>query len=191
MHHNENIDVPTFLSGESVVAGSWHVPCITRNWKQVSANETKVQTDNKAQQLDAEVIVHGDGVAFAQEIFAGSHKLAADEPVSSGGTGSGPGPYEFLLAALGSCTSITVTMYARRKAWPLREVTVWLRHSKVHASDCADCDSREAIIDRITRGLRFGGPLTDEQRQRLLEIANKCPVQGTLTSKVNITTRLV
>lgn len=146
---------------------------------------------NNAQDLDAEVIVHGDGVAFAQEIFAGSHKLAADEPVSSGGTGSGPGPYEFLLAALGSCTSITVTMYARRKRWPLSGVTVWLRHSKLHAIDCADCDSRKAILDRITRSIRFGGPLTEDQRQCLLEIANKCPVHRTLTSKVNIMTRLV
>ena len=146
---------------------------------------------NDAQQLDAEVIVHGDGVVFAQEIFAGSHKLAADEPVSAGGTGSGPGPYEFLLAALGACTSITVTLYARRKGWPLSEVTVWLRHSKVHATDCADCESREAIIDQIARNIRFGGPLTTEQRQRLLDIANKSPVHRTLTSKVNIVTRLV
>jgi uncharacterized OsmC-like protein len=149
-----------------------------------------MKPDN-AQHLDAEVVVHGDGVAFAQEIFAGPHKLAGDEPVSAGGAGSGPGPYEFLLAALGSCTSITVTMYARRKDWPLSGVTVWLRHSKVHATDCADCDSHEAIIERITRSIRFGGPLTDEQRQRLLEIANRCPVHGTLTSKVNILTRLV
>lgn len=141
--------------------------------------------------LDAEVIVHGDGVAFAQEIFAGSHKLAADEPVSAGGMGTGPGPYEFLLAALGSCTSITVTMYARRKGWPLTDVTVWLRHSKVYASDCADCDSREAIIDQISRDVRFDGPLTTEQRQRLLDIANKSPVHRTLTSKVSIKTRLV
>ena len=175
------------MRGRRVVARA----VITRNRNEVSVYVTKVQTENNAQQLDAEVIVHGDGVAFAQEIFAGSHKLAADEPVSAGGTGSGPGPYEFLLAALGSCTSITVTMYARRKGWPLSELTVWLRHTKVHATDCADCDSREAIIDRITRCLRFGGPLTDEQRQRLLEIANKCPVQGTLTSKINITTRLL
>jgi uncharacterized OsmC-like protein len=146
---------------------------------------------NKGQHLDAEVIVHSDGVAFAQEIFAGSHKLAADEPVSAGGTGSGPGPYEFLLAALGSCTSITVTMYARKKGWPLSGVTVRLRHSKVHATDCADCDSRKGIRDRITRGIRFAGPLTDEQCQRMLEIANKCPIHQTLTSKVNIMTRLV
>jgi len=146
---------------------------------------------NNAQHLDAEVIVHGDGFAFAQEIFAGSHKFTADEPVSAGGTASGPGPYGFLLAALGSCTSITVTMYARRKDWPLSEVTVWLRHSKVYATDCADCDSREAIIDQIARDIRFGGPLTAEQRQRLLDIANKSPVHRTLTSKVNIMTRLV
>ena len=150
-----------------------------------------MNSNNNAQHLDAEVIVHGDGVAFSQEVFAGSHKLAADEPVSAGGMGSGPGPYEFLLAALGSCTSITVTMYARRKGWPLSEVTVWLRHSKVHAADCADCDSREAIIDQINRDVRFGGPLTAEQRQRLLEIANKSPVHRTLTSKVSIMTRLV
>ena len=149
-----------------------------------------MNSDN-AQQLDAEVIVHGDGVVFAQEIFAGSHKLEADEPVSAGGTGSGPGPYEFLLAALGSCTSITVTMYARRKGWPLSEVTVWLRHSKVYATDCADCESREAIVDQIARDIRFGGPLTAEQRQRLLDIANKSPVHRTLTSKVTIMTRLV
>ena len=148
-------------------------------------------SNDDAQHLDAEVIVHGDGVAFAQEVFAGSHKLAADEPVSAGGTGLGPGPYEFLLAALGSCTSITVTMYAQRNGWPLSEVTVWLRHSKVHTTDCAECDSREVIIDRITRDIRFGGSLTAEQRERLLEIANKCPVHRTLTSKVSIRTRLV
>lgn len=143
------------------------------------------------QHLDAEVIVHGDGSALAQEVFAGSHKLMADEPVSAGGTDSGPGPYEFLLAALGSCTSITVTMYARRKEWPLSGVTVWLRHSKIHATDCAECDSREVIIDQIARDIRFDGPLTAEQRQRLLEIANKSPVHRTLTSKVDIVTRLV
>ncbi|HEX5397902.1 MAG TPA: OsmC family protein [Verrucomicrobiae bacterium] len=146
---------------------------------------------NNVQLLDAEVIVHGDGVALAEEIFAGSHKLAGDEPVSAGGTGSGPGPYEFLLAALGSCTSITVTMYARRTGWRLRGVTVWLQHSKVHATDCAECDSREASIDRITRRIRLEGPLTEEQRQRLLEIANKCPVHRTLTSKIDIMTKLV
>src|SRR5262249_12154643 len=119
------------------------------------------------------------------------HKLTGDEPVSAGGTDSGPGPYGFLLAALGSCTSITVTMYARKKGWPLSEVTVWLRHSKVYATDCADCDSREAIIDQIARDIRFGGALTPEQRERLLDIANKSPVHRPLTSKVSIMTRLV
>ena len=125
--------------------------------------------------LDAEVIVHGNGVELAQEIFAGSHKLTADEPVSAGGSGSGPGPYELLLASLGSCTPITVTMYARRKGWPMNGVTVWLRHFKVHVTDCEHCESWEAIIDQIARDIRFDGPLSKEQRDRLLEIANKCP----------------
>lgn len=148
-----------------------------------------MSSNNHSPHLDAEVIIHGDGVSYTQEVFAGSHQIAADEPVSAGGTGSGPGPYEFLLTALGSCTSIAVTMYARRKNWPLSEVTVWLRHSKFYAPDCAD--SREAIIDQVSRDIRFGGPLTEEQRQRLLEIANKSPVHRTLTSKVSIMTRLV
>ena len=86
---------------------------------------------------------------------------------------------------------MTVTVYARKKGWPLSEVTVWLRHSKVYATDCADRNPREAIIDQITRDIRFGGPLTGEQRQRLLDIANKSPVHRTLTSKVSIMTRLV
>ena len=137
----------------------------------------------------AGVIVRGEGSGFAQEIAIGPHRLTGDEPESVGGTGTGPSPYDFLLAALGSCTSITVGMYARQKNWPLERVTVWLRHSKIYAADCAECETREGMLDRIERDMRFDGPLTAEQRSRLLEIANKCPVHRTLTSEINIRTR--
>jgi ribose 5-phosphate isomerase B len=135
-----------------------------------------------------EVIVTGSATGFAQEIAVGPHRLKGDEPTSVGGTGTGPSPYDFLLAALGSCTSMTVGMYARRKGWPLEHVTVWLRHSKVHAADCADCETKEGMLDRIERDIHFSGSLTSEQQDRLLEIANKCPVHRTLTSEIDIRT---
>lgn len=135
------------------------------------------------------VVVRGSATGFAQEVVAGSHRMAADEPVSVGGTDTGPSPYDFLLAALGACTSITVGMYARRKGWPLREVRVNLRYSKIHASDCADCDTRVGMLDLIELDLHLSGSLTHEQRSKLLEIANKCPVHRTLTSEIVITTR--
>jgi putative redox protein len=137
------------------------------------------------------VVVRGDASGFAQEIVAGSHRLRGDEPLAAGGTDTGPSPYDFLLAALGSCTSITTAMYARRKGWPLKAVTVRLRHSKIHASDCAECETKEGRLDRIERDIEFTGPLTTEQRSRLLEIANKCPVHRTLTSEIDIRSRAV
>jgi putative redox protein len=137
------------------------------------------------------VVVRGSAAGFAQEIVAGPHRLAADEPVSVGGTDTGPSPYDFLLAALGACTSITVGMYARRKGWPLEEVTVNLRRAKIHASDCAECETREGMLDRIERDIHFAGSLTNEQRSKLLEIANKCPVHRTLTSEIAIKTRAI
>jgi putative redox protein len=137
------------------------------------------------------VVVRGNAAGFAQVVHAGRHRLAADEPVSAGGTDTGPSPYDLLLAALGACTSITVSMYARRKAWPLEEVTVHLRHSKIHAADCAECETREGMLDRIERDIHFNGSLTGEQRSRLLEIADQCPVHRTLTSEIKIATREV
>jgi putative redox protein len=139
----------------------------------------------------SDVIVWGEEGTFAQQIAAGRHQLKDDEPDSVGGTDTGPSPYHFLLAALGSCTSMTVGMYARKRNWPLERVTVWLRHSKIYAADCSECETRESMLDRIERDVRFEGPLSAEQHSRLLEIANKCPVHRTLTSGINIRTRLL
>jgi putative redox protein len=136
-----------------------------------------------------EVVVSGNAAAFAQTIVVGGHVFPADEPRTVGGTDAGPD--DLLLAALGACTSMTLGMYARRKRWPLESVRVRLRHSKVHAQDCADCDEKEVLLDRIERDVELTGPLDDAQRARLLEIADRCPVHRTLTSKITIETKLV
>ena len=137
------------------------------------------------------VIVRGDATGLAQEIETGRHRLVSDEPVEAGGTDTGPSPYELLLAALGACTSMTLSMYAQRKHWPLERVTVRLRHDKIHAKDCAECETKEGMLDRIEREISLTGPLDAEQRERLLAIANRCPVHRTLVSEVDIRTRLV
>jgi putative redox protein len=131
----------------------------------------------------------GEG-RFAQLIAAGRHRLRADEPAAAGGDNSGPGPYDLLLSALGACTSMTVRIYAEQKKWPLERVTVDLKHDKVHATDCAECETKEGKIDKIERILTLEGKLDDAQRARLLEIANKCPVHRTLHSEVWIPTTL-
>jgi putative redox protein len=140
--------------------------------------------------VEGRVTVRGAADGFVQEIMAGGHQLRSDEPVSAGGTDAGPTPYDLLLAALGSCTSMTVGMYARRKQWPLMRVTVRLTHSRVHATDCAVCDTEKAKLTVIDREIEFDGPLSDEQRGRLLAIANRCPVHLTLTSRIDIRTTL-
>jgi uncharacterized OsmC-like protein len=158
------------------------------NWKQdrkILIGEDMEKTDMRG------VFVRGNAAGFAEEIHAGAHRLRADEPVSAGGTDTGPSPYDLLLAALGACTSMTVGMYARRKSWPLEEVTVHLRHSKIHADDCAECETKEGTLDRIERDIHFTGPLTQDQRSKLMEIANKCPVHRTLMSEIDIQTRAV
>ena len=136
------------------------------------------------------VVVSGAADGFAQDIVAGSHQFPSDEPASMGGTDTGPTPYDLLLAALGSCTSMTVAMYARRKEWPLERVTVRLGHSRVHAEDCVACETQDAKITVIERDIQLDGPLGDDQRARLLAIANRCPVHLTLASKIDIRTRL-
>ena len=136
------------------------------------------------------VIVRGAATGFAQDIIAGPHQFVSDEPTSVGGTDKGPTPYDLLLAGLGSCTSMTIAMYARRKQWPLERVTVRLRQSRVHAEDCAACETHIATLTLIERDIELKGVLDEEQRAQLLAIANRCPVHQTLTSQMNIKTRL-
>lgn len=126
--------------------------------------------------------------AFEQSVTVGRHRMLADEPVSVGGMDSGPSPYDLLLAALGSCTAMTVRMYADRKELPLERVSVALRHSKIHAADCEQCETVQGQVDRIERTIAFEGALSAADRARLLQIADKCPVHRTLTSEVDIVT---
>jgi putative redox protein len=137
------------------------------------------------------VIVRGAASGYAQRVTVGRHELTADEPIDAGGTDTGPSPYDLLSAALGTCTSMTIAYFARKRQWPLESVTVQVRHSKVHAADCTSCDSKEVRIDRLERTIALVGPLNDEQRQELLRIAERCPVHRTLTSKIDIRTSLV
>jgi putative redox protein len=137
------------------------------------------------------VFVHSGSLRYDQNISVGSHVLQADEPSDYGGNDVGPIPYELLLAALGACTSMTVQMYAERKQWPLRGVQVSLSYAKVHAQDCAECETKVGMVDRIKLGISFTGDLSEEQQRRLLEIANKCPVHRTLVSRVHIDARLL
>ena len=126
---------------------------------------------------------------FQQEVTVGPHHLIADEPASAGGQDSGPNPYDFLLTGLGACTSITMRMYADRKSLPLDRVTVTLNHSKVYAKDCEECETKTGMLDQIERVIAIEGNLDAEQRSKLMEIADKCPVHRTLTSEVRIVTR--
>ena len=124
---------------------------------------------------------------FRNEVRYGNATLITDEPASAGGEDAGPDPYTLLLAALGSCISLTTTMYARRKGWPLKRVIVRLRQQRTHANDCKDCQNvTDEFIHRIERSVSFEGDLNDEQRKRLQEISHKCPLHRTLTSQIVI-----
>jgi uncharacterized OsmC-like protein/fermentation-respiration switch protein FrsA (DUF1100 family) len=125
---------------------------------------------------------------FQQSISVGPHRLVADEPIAAGGEDTGPGPYDLLLAGLGACTSMTMRLYADRKMLPLERTTVTLRHSKIHAQDCAECETKQGLLDQIERVIAMEGALDADQRNKLMEIADKCPVHRTLTSEIRIVT---
>ena len=139
--------------------------------------------------MSRDVTIDAGKPRFLQNISVGQHSLHADEPVAAGGHDAGPDPYELLLASLGSCASITLRMYAERKQWPLAGVHVELSWTRIHAEDCADCDDNLQLVDGIEMQLVFLGDLSEEQRLRLIEIANRCPVHRTLSSQVPIRTR--
>jgi putative redox protein len=133
----------------------------------------------------ATVVVRSES-GLRQEVTAGRHALVADEPQSAGGTDAGPDPYALLLAALGSCTAMTLRLYAERKKWPLGEIRVELSHARDYAEDCADCTEPGKRVERITRRIVLSGPLDAEQVARLAEIATRCPVHKTLTGGVQV-----
>jgi uncharacterized OsmC-like protein len=134
------------------------------------------------------VVRETGGGLFQQEVISGSHRLLTDEPKNVGGLDSGPGPYELLLAALGTCTMMTLRVYADRNQWPLKRSQMKLQHKRIYAADCAECDTKSGMLDHIECVITLEGGLNDEQRGRLMEIADKCPVHRTLKSEVDIRT---
>ncbi len=136
------------------------------------------------------VVAEIDPDGLSQLLLDGHHRLLADEPREKGGADAGPDPYALLLMSLGACTAMTLRLYARRKQWPLERAIVRLRHDRIHAEDCADCETQAGMVDRIAVSVTLEGPLDSAQRARLLQIAEQCPVHRTLTSEVKIVTAL-
>jgi putative redox protein len=143
------------------------------------------QTDKET----AHIVVRGGADNFQQQITAGKHQLVADEAISVGGGDAGPDPYDYLLAALGVCTSMTIGFYSRRNHLPLENITVSLWHSRIHAMDCQECQTKEGMLDRIDVEVKLTGALSAEQHAKLMDVAAKCPVHRTLTSEINIRLR--
>jgi putative redox protein len=151
---------------------------------------TTQETGQDAVSSEGTVTVTEAGTGtYTQQITAGQHRLVADEPRPIGDD-AGPTPYDLLLAALGTCTSMTLRMYADRKGWPLERVRVTLRHSRIHAKDCADCETSVGFIEQIDRDIELTGDLDETQLERLRHMADRCPVHQTLTSEVHVTTSL-
>ena len=157
-------------------------------WSSRYISEQPLVAQTQAHVPAGQVLVTEKNANFTRNVFSDSHYWLADEPSKVGGDNLGPDPYEHLLAALGTCTSMTVRMYANRKQWPLEDISVTLSHQRKHGKDCAECDEEHKQIDVLAREISFKGALSDEQRARLLEIADKCPVHKTLLSKIVITT---
>ena len=171
-------------------ADSAYVAAVLAAWASRYVDDEAASPSLNAAPGTVTVAESGDG-PLSQVINASGHPLRADEPEAQGGHDTGPSPYDFLLAGLGACTSMTLRLYARRKGWPLEKVTVTLNHDKIHARDCADCETKEGRLDRIERAIQLEGPLDPEQRARLMEIADRCPVHRTLHGEVRTESRLV
>jgi putative redox protein len=135
------------------------------------------------------VVVTGPATGFRTEVDVGGHQLVVDEPIPVGGSDEGPSPYEMLLAGLGACTAMTLRIYADRRKWPLERARITLQHHKVHVQDCIDCDHKPTKMDVVDRIIVLEGSLTEEQRAKLMEIAERCPVHQTLQSKIQVNTR--
>jgi uncharacterized OsmC-like protein len=148
--------------------------------------ETILTTNEESSDKSADVVVRGTARDFLQEIVTGKHHFRADEPVSYGGADAAPGPYDYLLSALGVCTSMTIGYYARRKKIPLENIIVSLRHGRIHAKDCEQCETKKGMLDRIDLQIELTGSITPEQRSELMAIAAKCPVHRTLKSEIDI-----
>jgi len=152
----------------------------------LAAAERAAESAEKLRQI---VVRETRAGKFQNTVSIGPHHLLADEPAAAGGEDSGPGPYDFLLAGLGACKSMTMRLYADRKSFPLERATVTLNHNKIYARDCEECETREGMLDQIEVAIGLEGPLDADQRKRILEIADKCPVHRTLTSEIRIVTR--
>ena len=153
---------------------------------QVQATSSSIASSKQPRNVVVQETRHSK---FQQQISVGPHRLLADEPAAAGGEDSGPGPYDLVLAGLGACTAMTMRLYAERKSLPLDRVTVTLTHNKIYAQDCAECETKAGMLDQIERVITVEGDLDADARQKLMEIADKCPVHRTLTSEIHIVTR--
>ena len=144
-----------------------------------------------ASEKDRRVVVEGTAKDYRTEVQVGPFQFVADEPISMGGGDTGPGPYDYLLAALGTCSSMVVSMIARQRGWPVESIRITLRHDRIHAEDCRECETRRGMVDHIVREIEIEGDLTEEQRATLFAIAQRCPVSTTLTSEIRIEDHLV
>lgn len=181
-------DADHLLSAET---DSLYVGGVIAAWVRKYIPALEEAEEEKISPPGGQVYVRTGKEAYRTEVIAGGHSLVADEPKKLGGTDLGPTPYDLLLAALGSCTSITLRMYADRKGWPVDAIGVALTHRRLHASDCEDCEAGGGKLDRIERQISLEGDLSEKERERMLEIADKCPVHKTLHAGVTVTSRLI